>query len=100
MPGLVHSRLTSFGSANLNSLRERSPPPPGTPMTRRAIPPSGVPASPRRRAGESVGRGPEAGPSGDGGFHGWGAVEASMKQTAPAQGTSPDDIGVFEISEF
>ncbi|WP_255952736.1 hypothetical protein [Streptomyces odontomachi] len=36
----------------------------------------------------------------DGGFHGWVGVEASLNQTAPAQGTSADDIGVFEISEF
>ncbi|MEV0614615.1 hypothetical protein AB0I81_14900 [Nonomuraea sp. NPDC050404] len=35
-----------------------------------------------------------------GGFHGWVAVEASLNQTSPAQGTSADDIGVFEISEF
>lgn len=36
----------------------------------------------------------------DGGFHGWVAVEASLNQTVPDQGTSGDDIGVFEISEF
>jgi hypothetical protein len=36
----------------------------------------------------------------DGGFHGWVAVEASLNQTVPDQGTSADDIGVFEISEF
>ncbi|GHJ38621.1 hypothetical protein [Streptomyces sp. TS71-3] len=36
----------------------------------------------------------------DGGFHGWVAVEASLNQTSPDQGTSADDIGVFEISQF
>lgn len=36
----------------------------------------------------------------DGGFHGWVAVEASINQSVPDQGTSADDIGVFEISEF
>lgn len=36
----------------------------------------------------------------DGKFHGWVAVEASLNQTVPAQGTNADDIGVFEISEF
>lgn len=36
----------------------------------------------------------------DGGFHGWVAVEASLNQTVPSEGTSGDDIGVFEISEF
>jgi hypothetical protein len=36
----------------------------------------------------------------DGHFHGWVAVEASLNQTAPDQGTNADDIGVFEISEF
>jgi hypothetical protein len=36
----------------------------------------------------------------DGGFHGWVAVEASLNQTVPDQGTSADDIGVFEIAEF
>ncbi|GAA3256771.1 hypothetical protein [Nonomuraea helvata] len=35
-----------------------------------------------------------------GGFHGWVAVEASLNQTSPSQGTSADDIGVFELSEF
>ncbi|MET7333555.1 hypothetical protein [Nonomuraea sp. NPDC005650] len=35
-----------------------------------------------------------------GGFHGWVAVEASLNQSSPAQGTSADDIGVFELSEF
>lgn len=36
----------------------------------------------------------------DGGFHGWVAVEASLNQTVPDQGTDADDIGVFELSEF
>jgi hypothetical protein len=36
----------------------------------------------------------------DGQFHGWVAVEASLNQTAPDQGTSADDLGLFEISEF
>jgi hypothetical protein len=36
----------------------------------------------------------------DGGFHGWVAVEASINQTSPGQGTSADDIGVFELTEF
>ncbi|MEU6715791.1 hypothetical protein ABZ897_30365 [Nonomuraea sp. NPDC046802] len=35
-----------------------------------------------------------------GGFHGWVAVEASLNQSSPSEGTSADDIGVFEISEF
>ncbi|MGP3955844.1 hypothetical protein ACTWPT_07585 [Nonomuraea sp. 3N208] len=35
-----------------------------------------------------------------GGFHGWVAVEASLNQTSPSQGTSADGIGVFELSEF
>ena len=36
----------------------------------------------------------------DGGFHGWVGVEASLNESAPDQGTSADDIGVFQISEF
>ncbi|SFP46087.1 hypothetical protein SAMN05421810_102652 [Amycolatopsis arida] len=36
----------------------------------------------------------------DGGFHGWVGVEASLNQTVPSQGTSGDDIGVFQISRF
>jgi hypothetical protein len=36
----------------------------------------------------------------DGGFHGWVGIEASLNQTVPAQGTSADDIGIFQISEF
>ncbi|APU15768.1 MULTISPECIES: hypothetical protein [Actinoalloteichus] len=36
----------------------------------------------------------------DGGFHGWVAVEASLNETVPDQGTSADDIGVFQISAF
>lgn len=35
----------------------------------------------------------------DGGFHGWVAVEASLNQTVPSQGTKGDDIGVFIIAD-
>ncbi|GIH18653.1 hypothetical protein [Rugosimonospora africana] len=35
----------------------------------------------------------------DGVLHGWVGVEASLNQTVPSQGTSGDDIGVFQIAD-
>jgi hypothetical protein len=35
----------------------------------------------------------------DGVLHGWVGVEASLNQTVPSQGTSADDIGVFQLSD-